>query len=186
MVSASDTVQALAILLILIGTSIPPVSAGLKALGNYRALHALRPLWEDLTEQVPAIVLGAPPSKAQDLMAVRDVRQRLLRRTIEIRDAALMLRGLVDHAEQESIRAQLISRGLTGDQLEAGCEAAWMRSAVAAKKVQRSAPTQSAVLRPRTSTALDDEVHWLQLVATFYRSPETTPAATAPALAMES
>ena len=186
MVSASDTVQALAILLIIIGTSIPPVSAGLKALRDYRALHTLRPLWKDLTEQVPTIVLGAPPTRAQDWMAIRDLRQRLLRRTIEIRDATLMLRGLVDESDQESVRTRLISRGLTGDQLEAGCEAAWIRSAVAAKKQERSAARQSATLRPRSSTALDDAVRWLPLVAGFYRNPETSLAATPPALATES
>ena len=186
MVSTSDAVQAVAILLILIGTSIPPISAGLKTFADYRALHALRPLWEDLTSQVPSIVLGTPPTKAADWIALRGVRQRLLRRTIEIRDAALMLRGLVDHAEQEDVRARLISRGLTSSQLEAGCEAAWIRSAVAAKREQRPNATRSAVLRPHSSTALEDEVGWLLLVADFYRDPDTRPATTAHTLAMES
>jgi hypothetical protein len=186
MVSTSDAVQALAILLILIGTSIPAVSAGLKAAANYRALHRLRPLWKDLTGQAPTIVLGTPPTRAQDWLAFRGVRQRLLRRTIEIRDAALLLRGLVDHAEQEAIRKQLVGCGLYGERLEAGCEAAWIRSAVAAKKQQRTIAAHSAELRPHGSTALEDEVRWLLLVASFYRAPETAPSTTIPALAMES
>jgi hypothetical protein len=186
MVSTSDAVQALAILLILIGTSIPAISAGLKAAANYRALHRLRPMWKDLTGQVPNIVLGTPPTRVQDWLALRDVRQRLLRRTIEIRDAALLLRGLVDHAGQETIRKQLVGSGLDGERLEAGCEAAWIRSAVEAKKQQRANVAHSAELRPHDSAALEDEVRWLLLVASFYRAPESAPSATFPTLAMES
>ena len=186
MVSASDAVQAAAILLIIIGTSIPPVSAGLRAFANYRALHMLRPLWKDLTDQVPSIVLGPPPTRVQDWMAVREVQHRLLRRVVEIRDAALMLRGLVDETDQEGVRAQLRSSGLSGSELEASCEAAWIHSAIAAKKQRRTAVARSATLRPRDTSALEDEVRWLLLVARFYRSTKASPSTATPALATES
>ena len=186
MVSISDTVQAVAILLILIGTSIPPVSAGLRACANYRALHKLRPLWKDLTGQVPSIVLGIAPSRIGDWLAVREIRHRLLRRVVEIRDAALMLRGLVDEADQEAVRKHLISRGLTGDELEAACEAAWIHSAVTAKKQQQTGAARSAALRSVGSSALEDEVRWLLLVARFYRNSKISSVTATPVLAMES
>jgi len=186
MVSTSDAVQAAAILLIIVGTSIPPVSAGHRAFANYRALQALRPLWKDLTGQVPSIVLGAPPTRTEDWLAVREVRHRLLRRVVEIRDAALMLRGLVDETDQEAVRTQLKNSGLSGSELEAGCEAAWIRSAIAAKRQQRTGVTRSATLRPRDSSALEDEVRWLLLVARFYRNPKTSAPTATPALATES
>ena len=119
-------------------------------------------------------------------MAVREVQHRLLRRVVEIRDAALMLRGLVDETDQEGVRAQLRSSGLSGSELEASCEAAWIHSAIAAKKQRRTAVARSATLRPRDTSALEDEVRWLLLVARFYRSTKASPSTATPALATES
>jgi len=55
------------------------------------ALLRLRPLWLDLTEAMPEVVLGQRPSLWADLCG-RDVSFRLYRRMIEIRDVALAAR----------------------------------------------------------------------------------------------
>lgn len=66
-------------------TTLHHIGAGLR---NRAALLRLRPLWRDLTDAMPEVVLGRRPSLWADLCS-RDCSFRLYRRVIEIRDVAL-------------------------------------------------------------------------------------------------
>ena len=80
--------------LIGIGLLLPAIASTRTAveanLSQRLALLQLRPLWRDLTADVPHVVLGNSPSLLRDLLK-RDPRLRLYRRVIEVRDAGLAL-----------------------------------------------------------------------------------------------
>ncbi|GAA1288052.1 MAB_1171c family putative transporter [Saccharothrix xinjiangensis] len=78
------------------GWTVPTWGRRLSALagwvGRYRAYRRLRPLWAALYEASPAIALDPPRSRLGELVPPRDLRYRLYRRVIEIRDGQLALR----------------------------------------------------------------------------------------------
>ncbi|WP_194904799.1 MAB_1171c family putative transporter [Catenulispora rubra] len=176
--SATDAIQAAAILLIIVGTFVPPVARAKAALADYRALYRLHPLWWDLTAATPKIVLGSRRSRTQDLLTVRDRRSRLIRRTVEIRDSALLLRGLVDEGHYASARGRLADSGLSGEQLEAACEAMWLRASLDAKSASRKPVGSARNPAPHPSLDLAEEVRWLCKVANAYRDPAVRTTAT--------
>jgi hypothetical protein len=85
-----------------------PALGGLHRWGSrYLALQRLRPLWSALTSAVPSVVLGDPPSRLADLLALRSMQLRLYRRIIEIRDAQWQLAGPADAPASSSGAADL-------------------------------------------------------------------------------
>ncbi|MBB0245804.1 hypothetical protein FNQ90_17250 [Streptomyces alkaliphilus] len=122
-----------ALLLIVVGSTLP-VLGKLRTWGKRRrALLALRPLWLDLTRAAPAVRLDSPRGPTADRLDPRDMLGRLYRRTIEIRDAALVLG---DHAPadlRERARRHVEARGLTGARAAVAAEACWLLAARRAK-----------------------------------------------------
>lgn len=168
--TAADFLQDTAILLILAGSSVPAAYGAVRAIRDYLALQALRPLWADLTAIAPHVVLGASPSRRADLTTTRTLRIRLLRRTIEIRDAALLLRGYVSLTDAERIRSELAEAGLAGERLSAAAEAAWLRAGIHAKI--RGSPARGPAGQQPVHDAGDfaSEIRWLSQIAAAYRS----------------
>lgn len=168
---ATDIVGAAAIALILIGTSVPAIVGAFSAVADYRALYRLHPLWWELTGVTPKIVLGTRRSRAYDMCTVRNLRGRLLRRTVEIRDSALLLRGLVEDDKYTRARAQLADGGLSGEHLDAACEAMWLHASLDAKNSSHvpTGPVRNPA--PHASLDLGEEVRWLCKVADAYRDP---------------
>jgi hypothetical protein len=71
------------------------VPAGRRArvvLAEYRSLLALRPLWTAMRDAFPEVILFSPRRAVVAMAGVDDVRLRLYRRVIEIRDGMLALR----------------------------------------------------------------------------------------------
>lgn len=171
--SLSERLQLVAIVFILAGSSLPAMNVALTAGADYLALNALRPLWLQLATSIPQVVLGAPPTRRSDLTAPRDLRIRLLRRTIEIHDARLVLRSHVREQDLQWARTELTARGLTGAALDAATEAVWLRAAVQARAAGIAAETPD--LRPTpNSSDLAGEVRWLRMVTTALRDPNVT------------
>ncbi|MFD0658600.1 MAB_1171c family putative transporter [Thermocatellispora tengchongensis] len=89
-------------LLVLAGATLPTwgrlliAPAWLAWLRDYRAYQALRPLWRALYAADPRIALTPAAPVLLDLVAVRDLRFRLYRRVIEIRDGRLALMPYLD------------------------------------------------------------------------------------------
>jgi hypothetical protein len=95
--SASRSLLAAMLLLFAAGAALPALGGLRRWAGRYAALQRLRPLWASLVSSVPHVVLGDPPGRLADVLALRSVDLRLYRRIIEIRDAQWEL-GLVAHA----------------------------------------------------------------------------------------
>lgn len=176
-IAATDLLQESAILLIVAGSSLPAVTIVLRAARDYRALQALRPLWAELTASAPQVVLGTPPSRRDDLTATRAVRVRLLRRTVEIRDAALLLRGYLSDSDTERIRAELAARGLAGEELSVAAEAAWLRASLHTKARHLPAHPISSPDPLYDSEDFPGEVRWLRRIAGAYHGPAVMAAA---------
>jgi len=155
-----------AIALILAGLSVPAFGVAAENARDLGALHALRPLWRDLAETVPGISAGS--WKHAVAGSVREPRIRLIRRTVEIRDAALALRCYVTPAVISTARDQLAECGLSGAALDAATEACWLVLAIHAARTTQPASEAAHVL-PGAET-LNEEARWLRQVAAARRS----------------
>jgi len=118
-----------AVLLILAGSTLPALTKIRSWSADRRNLLRLYPLWHRLTDAVPSVRLDPPRSRTAERLDPRNAHGRLYRRTIEIRDAALVLS---DHAPAE-IRAQaqayVVASGLIGTQADTAVEACWLEVA---------------------------------------------------------
>lgn len=160
----------LAVLLMVLGISVPTVEAGRHNLSKIRNLLALRPLWSELSTAVPGVVLGTPPTLLDDLTGVRYLSIRLLRRTIEIRDAALLLRQYVSCEDWREIRSNLSASGLRGDDFEAAAQAVWIGLGLRARERGAAPEGGSADLPAHGAAELADEARWLRRVAAARKS----------------
>ncbi len=99
----------------LFGTLIVLVAAGgvlpaaqrwplVRQAGFYRSLRRLYPLWDGLCQAVPGIALDPVPAWA-DRLDPRDLRMRLYRRVIEIRDGYMALSPVDVPGIEETVRA---------------------------------------------------------------------------------
>ena len=161
----SDTIELCACALIAVGSSIPATATAWQARRNYRDLNALRPLWNHLVSATPDIVLGTPPSRLRDRLDPRDLRLRLIRRTIEIRDSALQLRAYTTVDLRRQARARLAAAGLAGDDLNTAVEACWLQVALTA--LDRGASPGVGEDFPTPGGAdFASEIQWLRRIAT--------------------
>jgi hypothetical protein len=155
-----------AIAFILAGLSVPAFGVAASNAHDLLALRALRGLWRDLIHVVPRVTAGT--WKHPVAGSVRDPRIRLIRRTAEIRDAALALRCYVSPAAVDTARDQLSRRGLAGTALSAATEACWLELAIHAAHACTPA-TETAHVMPGGQT-LPEEVRWLRQIAAARRS----------------
>ncbi|GIE86824.1 MAB_1171c family putative transporter [Actinoplanes regularis] len=177
-IAVSDAMKYLAILLIVIGCSLPAAELTGRHYRHWLALHQLRPLWGAVTAAAPQIVLDRP-SRLTDLTDPRDLRMRVVRRAGEIRDAALMLRGWTDTDLPHAVQA-LSEADLSGIPVQAAAEAALLRMALANR--QQATPDATA---PGTTTRnllsggddFDTELAWLRHVANAFEHPAVIRAA---------
>jgi hypothetical protein len=180
--TVTEHLQLVSITLILIGSSLPAISAILVASRDYQDLHALYTLWRRLTTSAPSIVLHTPPSRRGDLMTMTKLRLRLLRRIVEIRDAIILLRSYVRDEDIHWARSRLAAQGLSDERLEAATEAAWLRVAIHAHAAGR--PPYPSNPRPQSEETgsparadLASEVRWLRLIAAADRTRAVTDVA---------
>ncbi|MEV0413506.1 MAB_1171c family putative transporter [Streptomyces sp. NPDC050448] len=132
---------------------------------SYRSYRALYPLWRDLYESSPDIVLEPPGSAS-----VSDLNYRLHRRVIEIRDGWRDLRPYIDRSAPGA--------GIGGSEAGAGkesrqafAEAAQIRQALHAKRAG-TIPADSkdaGDFEDRDTDNFTAEVAWLTQVASVYR-----------------
>jgi hypothetical protein len=124
---------ALAVLLIILGTTLPTVGPRLEYLirgfWHRRSLRRLRPLWETLHEALPDIAL-ATPDRLPSPSPPDEISERLYRRVIAIRDGLLALQPYRDPADTREHRDQADAAGLTDRRRAAAIEAADIRAAL--------------------------------------------------------
>ncbi|GAA2273406.1 hypothetical protein GCM10010368_48500 [Streptomyces roseiscleroticus] len=162
----------LALLLILLGSTLPVwprISARVRA---HAQLVSLYPLWRTLTDAVPETRLDSPPARVTDAGDPRRTHDRLYRRTIEIRDAILTL---ADHAPpQLRDRAfdHAASLGFVGAHADVVAEACWL---AAAREERLRGAASSGEPHPPASGGRDlaTEIHVLTVLGTAFRSHAT-------------
>ena len=152
--------------LILTGLSVPAFGAAPQAASDLASIRALRGLWRDLVGAVPGVALGHWERGAAN--PVSDPRIRLIRRTAEIRDAALALRCYVPADVAAESRSRLSARGLTGTALDAAAEACWLELAIRAARMGTPAAELAHILPG--GVTLQEEAQWLRQVAAAVHS----------------
>ncbi|BCY10021.1 MAB_1171c family putative transporter [Actinoplanes sp. L3-i22] len=190
-VATSEATRPLVIvsaLLISIGSTLPSwggsvgVHRPAEWVGSYLSYQALRPLWEALYEVKPQIALH-PYTRWADRLLPGDLRFRLTRRVVEIRDGLLLLRPYRT-VESHATATELAGRaGLHGVELAATVEAVEIALSLRAlSRADRGGPATAP--EPATTdfdgvtASMREEVQWLTRVTqAFRRSPAVRDAA---------
>jgi hypothetical protein len=144
----------------------------------YRNLRHLYPLWAALYAAAPGIALDPPSSPLADRLRLRDVRLRLYRRVIEIRDGRLALATQLDPDVIARERAQALAVGWSPVEADAAGEAAALLGAI--RHQHRGPAGGTPPPSPDHSATLPDEVDWLLRVARHLHrlAAATIPSAT--------
>ncbi len=151
---------------VLAGLSVPAFRVAWRAAIDLASLRALRGLRDDLVGAVPGV--AADRWQRGVAGSVCDPRIRLIRRTAEIRDAALALRCYVPAGTVDESRRRLAALGLTGTALDAAAEACWLELAIRAVRAGSPAAQPAHVLPG--GVTLQEEVRWLRQIATAVHS----------------
>jgi hypothetical protein len=179
----SNLIQDTAIVLILAGTCVPALLKLAALYQNRRDLIALRPLWERVITVRPDTVLDEQPDRDASLR-IRDLRQlrfRLIHRTIEIRDALAVLYEYCDldpgpYAEEFGAEASL-----SGIERDALIEAVTIHYAL--MRVPTGTREYSIVHARRGGADLRSEVEWLLAVGRTLENRNQMQSAVIPVLA---
>lgn len=160
--------SALGLLCIVAGWRLPGVAVRLtncaRWLRGYVQYQRLRPLWTALYQAVPTIALETPAPALADRLDTRNIRFRLYRRVIEIRDAQLTLRS---HHEGSCCRSTSGGGALRDEQRRAEAEARRIKAALVQKPTEpvpdpRNTKPEEAILG---SGDLREEAAWLVRVS---------------------
>ncbi|WP_320784019.1 MAB_1171c family putative transporter [Streptomyces sp. CRN 30] len=173
---ASNVFSAAGILLLSVSLTVPSWGAPAVRLldwsDSYRSYRTLYPLWRDLYESSPDIVL-----EPQGAAAVSDLDYRLHRRVVEIRDGWRDLRPYIDRTADGTGAA---GPEASAESRQAFAEAARIRQALRAKRVG-TVPADSldtadgadaayaAGFEDRDPDNFPAEIAWLTQVAAAYR-----------------
>ncbi|MFF6785092.1 MAB_1171c family putative transporter [Streptomyces sp. NPDC012510] len=180
----SVTAPALAVLLITLGLTLPavawPFSQFLRRRWESRSFAALAPLWQDITDATPEVVLATTDSSHESDNVHRspadDSDFHLHRRVIEINDGGLALRPHRSPHVREQAERTATARGLAGTpEGDALVEAAILRAAVHAKHTGGEPQRAPAPPAPGAASRAGDlraETAWLLLVAHAYAQQE--------------
>ncbi|MFG3438387.1 MAB_1171c family putative transporter [Nonomuraea sp. NPDC047897] len=126
------------------GTSIPAWRAGAARLRDMAALRELRPLWAGLTGQYPDVALPMEGT----------LRERLVRRVLEIRDGMLTLTTISEPPRSE----------------DPGEVAQWVADALQAARAGRAPGIPSGTIPgPDFAGDIEKETQWLRQVAAQFR-----------------
>ncbi|WP_338896928.1 MAB_1171c family putative transporter [Streptomyces sp. TG1A-60] len=174
----SVTAPALAVLLITLGLTLPavvwPFSQFLRRRWEARSFAALAPLWKDIADAAPEVVLAS--AEFHEEQHGDDSDFFLHRRVIEINDGGLALHPHRSPRVRENAERAVAARGLTGTpDGDAIVEAAILRAAVNAKKAGSAPQAEAAPPAPGTASRAGDlraETEWLLLVAHAYAQGE--------------
>ncbi|NJC70647.1 hypothetical protein HC031_13125 [Planosporangium thailandense] len=146
---------------------------------QYLAYRRLAPLWRALLAAVPEVALAAGDAMTGDFRRWQ-IRIRLYRRVIEIRDAQLVLRAYCDPLAVRQAEEDGRHQGLAGDRLRALIDAAVLVTALQAVGAGKRSGTATAT-RPATEVGTDTEAlagdaslasesRYLEMVAAAFNS----------------
>jgi Family of unknown function (DUF6545) len=175
--SITDDLQAGAVAFMLLGLALPACETGWRAVRNIHHVLYLRPLWLEVTQAIPDVLLFPPPTLREDLTGVRLLGLRLVRASVEIRDAARQLNMYLSSEQTQHVRERLAAAGLSGDDLKTFVEACLIGAGLRAKKLGLPLRESQISLEPTDAgIAFDeelswtDDLRWLRKVAAARRS----------------
>ncbi|WP_030548838.1 MAB_1171c family putative transporter [Streptomyces albus] len=169
---ASNVFSAAGIFVLSLSLTVPtwgsPVARMVEWVRGYRSYRALYPLWRDLYESSPDIVLE--PSGAA---SVSDLNYRLHRRVIEIRDGWRDLRPYIERTSGGTPHGPGgAGSGESEESRQAFAEAAQIRQALRAKRagtIPDDNKDAGGGFEDRDTDNLTAEIVWLTKVASAYR-----------------
>ncbi|MFE7811330.1 MAB_1171c family putative transporter [Streptomyces sp. NPDC057433] len=159
----STTLKQATVLSVALGVCLPPLSVAVEYVAAWSTLRRLRPLWAQLTEAAPYVVLATSVSR-------RRVPFRLERCVIEIEDACLALREYVSADMHAKARKFVRQKGVDVQRSDAVAEACWLRAAV--QSARNGERLRGVEYPPLGVTGRDrvSELSWLRTVARAYLS----------------
>ncbi|MFD8783768.1 MAB_1171c family putative transporter [Kitasatospora sp. NPDC059599] len=155
------------LLLISVGSTMPAYPKARTALRQHRHLTELYPLWEHLSEAVPHIRYRHKRHRVRDALDPCGIRDRLYRRTIEIRDAMLILNGHAPTSLRLRAADHVEDAGLTGPAATTAADACWLRAAREAHTAGLARPG-SPEPPEQAGSDLDSEAHLLLSLSDAY------------------
>ncbi|MEV7121166.1 MAB_1171c family putative transporter [Kitasatospora griseola] len=150
------------LLLISTGSTLPMYPKASGAVRQYFSLLRLYPLWDHLTEAVPHARYDRRRHLFHDALDLRGVRGRLYRRTIEIRDAILVLNGAAPVSMRLHAADHVENAAPAGTAAGLAAEACWLR---AAREAQIAGLARSGDLEAPTHSGADLEAEVALLLA---------------------
>ncbi|MEU8179680.1 MAB_1171c family putative transporter [Micromonospora sp. NPDC049044] len=167
----SKSLFGIGLTLLAIGSAVPVSRPARRYIRDSVRLHRLYRLWHTLQRAVPDVVLGAPPSRIADVTNVLQVRLRLYRRVIEIRDAQSELATFVGESTVAAAQDFVRRLGLTGESAEAAVEACWTAAGLRFKS-EHSVESGGTFAFAGSAAVpdLDSDVESLLRVRSFYFS----------------
>ncbi|MFD6040463.1 MAB_1171c family putative transporter [Streptomyces koyangensis] len=170
--TASTLLLFAALLLIVLGSTLPVLPRIVRRLHAHWWLVRLYPLWRTLTDVVPSSRSHAPAGRFRDSMQLRRAHDRLYRRTIELRDAILTLSAFTTPEIRGRAYDHALASGVIGAQADVTAEACWL--AVARERYRRGhLPSGEAVPPASGGRDLPTETKALINLSSVYRSPTT-------------
>jgi hypothetical protein len=154
-------------LLVVAGGLVPALAAGWQAVRAAMALHRLRPLWTDLTQAVPEVVLECPPVGLWPELRARRLGLQLWSRSVEIRDATRQLAYYAPSDLWPRARAAVERVDVPADTAASQAEAVWLHAALALVRGGAVRRESAGAVAPAHTC---DVTHVLQ-VAAAYRRP---------------
>ena len=131
---------------------------------RYRAYRRLGPIWRAVVSDAP----GGPVGALGDAFALRDLRFRLYRRVVEIRDGWEALRPYQSPRAAEYAQALCRRAGLPGEEAAPIVDAAVLAAALRAR-ARGEAPAGGGAPPAGGGTSLGSEVRYLERVAYHLR-----------------
>jgi len=170
--SLAESLILVATLLVVVGSTLPSwgprvgLRSGSPTGLQRQRLDRLEPLWRGLTAAVPDVVL----EEAGNARGGAGVHERLYRRVIEIEDARLALRPLLDPSVVTAAARIAAERGLDGATADAAVEGASLALAIRSDRaVTPSARSAASPSRRREGVLeLNAEAAWLGDVASSF------------------
>ncbi|MFJ8442815.1 MAB_1171c family putative transporter [Kitasatospora griseola] len=157
------------LLLICTGSTMPAYPKLRSAVLQYRDLIKLYPLWEHLSEAAPQIRYGRKRHWIREILDIRDVRGRLYRRAIEIRDVMLILAGSTPVSVRLRAADHVEDAGLVGPTATTAADACWLRASREAHTAGL-ARTGSPEVPAQAGNDLESEARLLRDLSDFYFS----------------
>ncbi|MDS1270919.1 MAB_1171c family putative transporter [Lipingzhangella sp. LS1_29] len=171
---SSELLLGAAVTLMAVGACLPGLLSLRRIVETYRSLRRLSPLWRVIVGQFPEVALSGSEPSALHTGVLGQLRFRLYRRIIEIRDGILQLRYYLDPAVEKEVEEFLRGRAVPESERAAMAEACWIEAGLRAARAD-VAPHHVGCWTGQGGVGVDEEAVWLSQVSHAH-SRSTLPA----------